>query len=64
MRVDRKKRRLGRRTPKLAEDVFHFVEDRGVAVGGLIFHFQGGAELFEEFALLAGELRGRETRTW
>lgn len=44
----------------LAEDVFDFVEDGGIAVGGLVFHFERGAELFEELALLAGELSGSE----
>jgi len=37
----------------LAEDVFYFVEDGGVAVGGLVFHFLGGAELLDQFALVA-----------
>src|SRR5208282_3974320 len=59
-----KKRRRTRgfysRNAALAEDVFHFVEDGGIAVGGLVFDFQSGAELFEELALLARELRGRE----
>ena len=44
----------------LAEDVFDFVEDSGIAVGGLVFDFHSGAELFEKLALLARELRGRE----
>jgi len=44
----------------LAEDVFDLVEDRGAALGGFVFDFERGAELLDEFALLARELGGRE----
>lgn len=33
--------------PRLAEDVFHFVEKAGGTLGGLIFHFYGLTELLE-----------------
>src|SRR5690242_1084064 len=50
-----------RKTQKrLAEDVFHFVEDGGVAVGRLVFHFESGAELLDQFALIACELGWRQ----
>ena len=42
----------------LAEDVFYLVEDRGVALGRLVFYFQGRAELFDQLALFARELGG------
>src|SRR5438552_4666609 len=45
---------------RLAEDIFDFVEDRGIAVGGLVFHFESGAELLDQFALIAGELDWRQ----
>jgi hypothetical protein len=38
----------------LAEDVFDLVEDGGIAVGWLVFDFEGGAELFDQLALFAG----------
>src|ERR1700674_2387085 len=44
----------------LAEDVFHFVEDRGITVGRVVFDFEGGAKLLDQFALFAGELGWRE----
>src|SRR6266849_1595471 len=44
----------------LPEDVFDFVEDRRVAVGGFIFHFERGAELLDQFALVTRELCRRE----
>src|SRR5712691_1204403 len=44
----------------LAEDVFHLIEERGVAVRGLVFHFQGGAELLDQFALVARQLCWRQ----
>ena len=37
----------------LAEDVFDFVEERGVAVGRLVVNSDRVAELFHQFALLA-----------
>src|SRR5258708_12984234 len=46
--------------PCLAENVFHLIEDRGVAVRGLVFHFHCGAELLDQFALVARELCGRQ----
>src|ERR1700680_4649982 len=49
-----------RTNARLAEDVFYFVEDSGIAVGGLVLYSLRGAELFEKFALLARELCGRE----
>src|SRR5580692_4199544 len=55
----RRTRRFYRRKARLAEDVFHFVEDGGIAVGGFVVHFQCRAELFEKLALLARELRRR-----
>src|SRR5271169_5991112 len=52
--------KAGRPHTGLAEDVFHFVEDGGVAVGGLIVHLQRSVELLHELALLARELAGGE----
>src|SRR5690348_8824241 len=49
-----------RRNGALTENVFYLVEEGGIAVGRFVIHFQGGAELFKEFALLAREFRGRE----
>src|SRR5260370_5353219 len=46
--------------PALPEDVFYFVEERGVAVRGLVVHFQRGIELFHDLALLARQLGGRQ----
>src|SRR6266851_5336796 len=46
--------------PCLAENVFHLIEDRGVAVRGLVFHFHCGAELLDQFALVARELCWRQ----
>src|SRR5260370_34485036 len=43
----------------LHEDVFDFVEDGGIAVSGLVFHFHRGAKLLDQFALVARKLRGR-----
>src|SRR5437016_14567165 len=44
----------------LAEDVFDFVEDRGVTVRGLVFHLQRSPELLDQFALVARELCRRQ----
>src|SRR5713226_7495801 len=46
--------------PCLAEDVFDFIEDRGVAVCRLIFHLHRSAELLDQFALVARELCWRQ----
>src|SRR5713226_4680970 len=42
--------------PFLAENVFDFVEERGVAVRRLVFHFHCGAELLDQSALVARQL--------
>jgi hypothetical protein len=47
-------------TSWLAEDVFDFVEDGGIAVSRFVLYFESGAELFQQFALLAREFRRRE----
>src|SRR5207249_4101056 len=49
--------RFYRSKQRLAEDVLDFVEDRGAALGGLIFDFERRAKLFHELALVARELR-------
>ncbi len=33
---------------ELAEDIFHFIEEAGGAVGGFVFDFHGLAELFDK----------------
>jgi len=45
---------------KLAEDVFDFVKERGIAVGGLVVDFQRGVKLLYNLALLASQLRRRQ----
>src|SRR5580704_6352019 len=57
-----RRRTLGsyRRNGALAEDVFYFVENGGIAVRRLVLHFYRSAELFEEPALLAREFCWRE----
>src|SRR6266702_2031150 len=59
LRQARLSRSAPRRAP-LSEDVFHFIEDRGIAVGRLVFNFQGRAKLFHQFALVARQLRRRQ----
>src|ERR1700730_8873495 len=44
----------------LPEDVFHFIEDRGVAVRGLVVDSYRVAKLLHQFALLTGQFRGRQ----
>src|SRR3974390_2345891 len=43
-----------------AKDVFDLIEDGGAALSGLVVHLQCGVELFHEFALLFGQLCGRQ----
>src|SRR6266403_1782217 len=43
----------------LPEDVFYLIEDRGVAVRGLIVHLHCGTKLLDQFPLVTRELRWR-----
>src|SRR6266550_2173290 len=52
-------RRFYLRRRLLPEDVFHLIEDRGVAVRGLIVHLHCGAKLLDQFPLVTRELRWR-----
>ena len=36
----------------LAEDIFDLIKDRRAALGRLVFHFERGAELLHQLALL------------
>jgi len=55
-----KKQQRPPQAARSTEDVFHFLEEGGIALGGAVLDFEGSAELREDFALLAGELGGRE----
>src|SRR5256885_6788831 len=52
-------RRFYLRRRLLPEDVFHLIEDRGVAVRGLIVHLHCGTKLLDQFPLVTRELRWR-----
>src|SRR5712692_2340498 len=48
------------RETELAKNVLDLVKNRGIAFGGLVFHFQGCAKLLHELALFPGEFNRRE----
>jgi len=54
------RRALAGRMPALPEDVFDFVKEGGVSVGGLVVHFQRGVKLLHDLPLLARQLCGRQ----
>src|SRR3974377_2290133 len=41
---------------KLSENILYLTENARTALGGLVVHLQRGVELFEQLALLLGEL--------